>query len=265
MVRYLGEIHPGGEDWGGELVFPEEPESEAEPVDGKEGDGGEGEGEGNGKGDGKGESEGEGEDSRQHGERLVSENHSNTIQQAQQQQHQQHQQQPTTTPSPPNPPSQEHQQPPPNPPSHTSHTYSYKSSDYDLWLLHLGSSQTDLAIDAARCGNEARFINDYRGIPNPAFPPGYIPQSKKEKDQIFLKRPNAEFKVVWDPIRKERAMAVYVLPAPKRAVGKAREVGIKGGEEVVVSYGKGFWEGRRGEEGMGEGKEREGEKEGDGV
>ncbi|KAJ4293951.1 hypothetical protein N0V88_005465 [Collariella sp. IMI 366227] len=32
---------------------------------------------------------------------------------------------------------------------------------YDLWLDRDG----DLAVDAARMGNEARFVNDYRGVP----------------------------------------------------------------------------------------------------
>ncbi|EGZ68432.1 hypothetical protein NEUTE2DRAFT_118283 [Neurospora tetrasperma FGSC 2509] len=174
VVRYLGEIHPGGEEWGGRLVFPprEDEEEEESAEDGKT------------------------DEVKQMAEEETEE----------------------------------------------QVKYNYKQSDYDLWLDHA----LDLAIDAARCGNEARFVNDYRGVPNPAFSPGYKPQSKKE--ELFMKRPNAEFKVVWDPLRQERAMAVYVLPAGKKAVGRVREVGIARGEEVVVSYGKGFWEGRKAEE-----------------
>ncbi|KAK3902278.1 hypothetical protein C8A05DRAFT_44265 [Staphylotrichum tortipilum] len=124
--------------------------------------------------------------------------------------------------------------PPPTP-------YDYAKSDYDLWL----SRPADLAVDAARCGNEARFVNDYRGVPGR--------QGKKA---------NAEFRVVWDPRRGkgaqdgEMGMAVYVFPAGKRAVGRARVVGVARGEEVLVSYGRGFWQGRREENqegGTGEG------------
>jgi xeroderma pigmentosum group C-complementing protein len=105
--------------------------------------------------------------------------------------------------------------------------YDYAKSDYDLWLDREG----DLAVDAARMGNEARFVNDYRGVPG------------REG-----KKANAEFKVVWDTRTGERCMAVFVLPAGKRAVGKARVVGIARGEEVLVSYGRGFWQGRREEQ-----------------
>jgi len=43
-------------------------------------------------------------------------------------------------------------------------------------------------------------------------------------------------------------MAVFVLPARKKATGWEREVGIARGEEILVSYGKGFWGGRRRDE-----------------
>ncbi|KXX75520.1 Histone-lysine N-methyltransferase Su(var)3-9 [Madurella mycetomatis] len=88
--------------------------------------------------------------------------------------------------------------------------YDYAKSDYDLWL----DRDADVAVDAARMGNEARFVNDYRGVPR-------------------AKRANAEFRVVWDARMGERCMAVYVLPAGKRAVGKARVVGIAKGEEIL--------------------------------
>ena len=102
------------------------------------------------------------------------------------------------------------------------------TSDYDLSLdRHLG-----VGIDAATSGNEARFINDYRGITD--------------------KGANAEFREVWCECghgKFERRMAVFVLPAGKS--GK-RAAGIRKGEEIVVSYGKGFWnERRRDEEGAG--------------
>ena len=98
-------------------------------------------------------------------------------------------------------------------------------SDYDLWL----DRGADVAVDAAKAGSEARFINDYRGVP----------------DQ---QRPNAEFREAWDGRRGEKVMAVFVLPAGKKAVGKARLVGIAKGQEILVSYGRGFWQRRAAEE-----------------
>ena len=89
-------------------------------------------------------------------------------------------------------------------------------SDYDLSL----DREHGIGIDAAKTGNEARFINDYRGIAD---------------------RPNAEFREVWDQGIKERGMAVYVLREGKSGKGK----GIRKGEEILVSYGKGFWGARK--------------------
>jgi hypothetical protein len=112
------------------------------------------------------------------------------------------------------------------------HSRPHEESDYDISLIRqLGpdlspsledSNQSavqveqeiiDIGIDAAISGNAARFINDYRGIAS---------------------RPNCEF-------REERdgngwlGIQVWTLG---QGVGK--------GEELCVSYGKGFWAGRRG-------------------
>jgi SET domain-containing protein len=95
------------------------------------------------------------------------------------------------------------------------------TSDYDLSL----DRDRGISVDAAKAGNEARFINDYRGISD--------------------KGPNAEFQEVWVATGNgshERRMAVFALPAGKS--GK-RIAGIKKGEEILVSYGKGFWKERR--------------------
>lgn len=109
---------------------------------------------------------------------------------------------------------------------HPSSASSHSQSDYDLWL----SRTADVAVDAARMGNEARFVNDYRGVPGQS-------------------RPNAEFREVWDARRGEMTMAVFVLPAGKKAAAKGGSAagGIAKGEEILVSYGKGFW-GKRKEE-----------------
>jgi hypothetical protein len=98
------------------------------------------------------------------------------------------------------------------------------TSDYDLSL----DRDLGIGVDAAKTGNEARFINDYRGISD--------------------KGPNAEFRDVWIDIGErgyERRMAVFVLPSGKS--GK-RSGGIRKGEEIMVSYGKGFWKGRQAED-----------------
>lgn len=109
---------------------------------------------------------------------------------------------------------------------HPADAAAHSSSDYDLWLDRSG----DVALDAARMGNEARFVNDYRGVPGAV-------------------RANAEFGEVWDVRRGEKGMAVFVLPVGKMKKGKG--VGIAKGQEILVSYGRGFWEKRR-EEGEGE-------------
>ena len=94
----------------------------------------------------------------------------------------------------------------------------HASSNYDL--SH--DREMGIGIDADKRGNEARFINDYRGV---------------------AERPNAEFKEIWHGARKERGMGVWVLPEGKNGRGK----GIRKGEEILVSYGRGFWGARKGE------------------
>lgn len=95
------------------------------------------------------------------------------------------------------------------------------TSDYDLSL----DRELGVGIDASKMGNEARMINDYRGV--------------REQG------PNAEFRDCWVDVgkgRMEKRIAVYVLNAGKS--GK-RTKGIAKGGEILVSYGKGFWNERR--------------------
>ncbi|CAK4032218.1 hypothetical protein B0A54_05901 [Lecanosticta acicola] len=99
-------------------------------------------------------------------------------------------------------------------------------SDYDLNL----DRELGLSVDAATCGNESRCANDYRGIaerPNAEFSDCFVqvPSSKRAEG-----------------VRWERRVAISVLSAGKAGLRKA---GIKAGEEILVSYGKGFWEGRK--------------------
>ena len=94
------------------------------------------------------------------------------------------------------------------------------ASDYDLSL----DRDNGIGVDATRMGNEARFINDYRGIST---------------------APNAEFRDILVEVgngKVEKQVGVFVLSAGKS--GK-RANGIGRGQEILVSYGKGFWTERR--------------------
>lgn len=85
------------------------------------------------------------------------------------------------------------------------------SSDYDLSLIKT-SDGINIGVDAQVMGNEARCINDYRGVaerPNTLFKEG--------------RTTNGELRMsVWTGSR-----------------------GVMKGEELLVSYGKGWWLARR--------------------
>eukprot|EP00730_Choanoeca_flexa_P002396 TRINITY_DN11033_c0_g2_i4.p1 TRINITY_DN11033_c0_g2~~TRINITY_DN11033_c0_g2_i4.p1 ORF type:complete len:181 (+),score=11.50 TRINITY_DN11033_c0_g2_i4:361-903(+) len=83
-----------------------------------------------------------------------------------------------------------------------------QTSDYSLSLCH------GLSIDAEKAGNEGRFVNDYRGVPGAA-------------------KPNVEFRVEMLPNNLPQ-MRLYVKP----------KTAIKKGSELLISYGKGFWQAR---------------------
>lgn len=87
-------------------------------------------------------------------------------------------------------------------------------SDYDL-SLYRSQNGVNVGIDAQQMGNEARFINDYRGVRD---------------------RPNAIF-VDSRTNSGELRMSVW-------SAGEA----IKKGDEILVSYGKGWWRARTNEE-----------------
>jgi hypothetical protein len=98
------------------------------------------------------------------------------------------------------------------------------NSDYDLSI----DREHGIGVDASKMGNEARFINDYRGV---------------------SAAPNAEFRDIFVRVANQKAekrIAVFVLSAGKS--GK-RAKGIGRGTEILVSYGKGFWGERKGTEG----------------
>ncbi|KAK7419972.1 hypothetical protein QQZ08_010608 [Neonectria magnoliae] len=102
------------------------------------------------------------------------------------------------------------------------------NSDYDLWL----DRGADAAVDAAREGNEGRYVNDFRGV---------------------RERANAEFRTVWCERFGELCVGVWVVGGgQKKKKGKQQkgkgartEGGIRKGEEICVSYGKGFWAERK--------------------
>lgn len=96
-------------------------------------------------------------------------------------------------------------------------------SDYDLSL----ERELSVGVDASRMGNEARYVNDYRRIAASA---------------------NAEFRDIYVDIgdgKVEKRVGVFVLSAGKS--GK-RAKGIARGQEILVSYGKGFWTERQASE-----------------
>ncbi|KAF1835060.1 hypothetical protein BDW02DRAFT_313189 [Decorospora gaudefroyi] len=96
------------------------------------------------------------------------------------------------------------------------HTDTDQTSDYDLSL----DRELGIGVDASKMGNEARYVNDYRGIST---------------------APNAEFRDIHVDIGSgvvEKTVGVFVLNAGKS--GK-RAKGIGRGQEILVSYGKGFW------------------------
>ncbi|SCZ95302.1 BZ3500_MvSof-1268-A1-R1_Chr11-2g03418 [Microbotryum saponariae] len=108
------------------------------------------------------------------------------------------------------------------------------TSDYDLCLARIPifedpSSETiafspvryeTIGIDATKAGNEARFINDYRGV---------------------LKRPNAVFES-----REWKSADGTTVQGVRMSVWSGPK-GVEKGSEICVSYGKGFWDGRKSE------------------
>ena len=111
------------------------------------------------------------------------------------------------------------------------------ASDYDLWL----DRDADVAVDAARQGNEARFVNDFRGIG---------PRANAEFRSVFCERWGQVCVGVWvlgtgtgtTGKRKGKSKKGGAVAAGGRRSGDG---GIRKGEEILVSYGKGFWEERR--------------------
>ena len=109
------------------------------------------------------------------------------------------------------------------------------SREDESYTLSLTREPSPISITALTMGNEARFINDYRNIPG-------------------VVSPNAEFRDVWVEIPASQSpVAEYRRRSDKvwekrigvfvKAAGKAgkKATGIRKGEEILVSYGKGYW------------------------
>ncbi|EGO24943.1 hypothetical protein SERLADRAFT_468952 [Serpula lacrymans var. lacrymans S7.9] len=87
------------------------------------------------------------------------------------------------------------------------------TSDYDL-SLYRSQDGVSVGVDASKVGNEARFINDYRGV-------------KSKPNVVFVDRRTSS---------GELRMSIWSSAAP-----------IKKGEEILVSYGKSWWRSRQSE------------------
>ncbi|KAJ3192685.1 hypothetical protein HK101_006138 [Irineochytrium annulatum] len=103
-----------------------------------------------------------------------------------------------------------------------------------------------LSVDAEMAGNEGRMINDYRGVPLPENVSGDDVRKKGEKGRKgsagkggtkedgngTYRKPNVQFDLYRDSFMGEVRMGIFTL----RRIGK--------GEELLLSYGKGFWSAR---------------------
>jgi len=152
-----------------------------------------------------------------------------------------------------------------------------EASNYDLSL----DREAEIAIDARWMGNEGRFVNDYRGVPgrdgrgpNAEFRDVWIDigsevfdedvdvgggevgdgnwlgrddsrtavqevvclDANREDDVSPAKRTRAKGHVSMR--RVEKRIGIFVRTAGKS--GYYRK-GVRAGEEILVSYGKGFW------------------------
>ncbi|KAI0762671.1 SET domain protein [Fomes fomentarius] len=86
------------------------------------------------------------------------------------------------------------------------------ASDYDL-SLYRTTDHISVGVDAQHAGNEARFVNDFRGI--------------NQKPNVLFQERRTE--------GGELRMSVWSGSEP-----------IKKGDELLVSYGKSWWRARQG-------------------
>jgi len=82
------------------------------------------------------------------------------------------------------------------------HCSAHDRSDYDLWL----NREAGLAVDAEKAGNEARFVNDYRGVGQ---------------------RPNAEFRECWDARTGQQCSECYKIYHIARLIESKYSISFK--------------------------------------
>jgi len=93
------------------------------------------------------------------------------------------------------------------------HTDDRPKSNYDLSLYRSQDGLINVGVDASCMGNEARFVNDYRGI---------------------KPKPNAMFmETIGATLQEGLGMGVW---SGSQAISK--------GDEILVSYGKSWWNAR---------------------
>jgi hypothetical protein len=90
------------------------------------------------------------------------------------------------------------------------HADAREASDYDLSLFRTQEG-ISIGVDAQKMGNEARFINDYRGVA--AKPNAIFKEMRTEAGELHMS--------IWSATTE-----------------------IKKGEEILVSYGKRWWNAR---------------------
>ncbi|CAO1618668.1 unnamed protein product [Sympodiomycopsis kandeliae] len=101
-----------------------------------------------------------------------------------------------------------------------------QASDYDLRVMApdlddpLNGQKISLGIDATHFGNEARFVNDYRRI--------------AERPNVFFEEYEIASPHSGDISNSRRGLLFKSGSKP-----------IKAGQELLVSYGKGFWQARQ--------------------
>ncbi|WWC61852.1 uncharacterized protein I303_104437 [Kwoniella dejecticola CBS 10117] len=113
----------------------------------------------------------------------------------------------------------------------------HEDSDYDLSLLRISASEItnpfpgyhiSIGIDAAHMGNAARFVNDYRGINDSGGPNAEFRLGKGENGELQME--------IWSlPLKLNKKNRGNQVTAAAAATG------ISKGDEILVSYGKGWW------------------------
>lgn len=113
-------------------------------------------------------------------------------------------------------------------------------------LASVGGEKSDTVrcgIDATHCGNEARFVNDYRGIlkrPNVFFKDverAFPKKLAKAKDAAVAADSGDKEEIEVELPKKIKTLCIFTGAHP-----------IKAGTELCVSYGKGWWAARNGQE-----------------